>query len=74
MLLQDYVAATLQAYFWRCGVAATNLKRYPSYSQPQLVAEQCTLRRFVPLPAGSDWQQYQQWQPDVCPGSDEPCY
>lgn len=38
--LQDYVAATLQAYFRRCGVAATSLKRYPSYSQPELVAEQ----------------------------------
>lgn len=39
-LLQDYVAATLQAYLRRCGVASSSLKRYPSYSQPQLVANQ----------------------------------
>lgn len=72
---QDYVAATLQAYFRRCGVAATGLKRYPSYSQPELVAEQWTLRRTAPLPEGYDWQRYREWAPDSCPGNDEEaCY
>ncbi|KAL4429832.1 hypothetical protein ABPG77_010949 [Micractinium sp. CCAP 211/92] len=72
---QDYIAATLQAYFRRCGVAATSLKRYPSYSQPELVAEQWTLRRTQPLPDGYDWQQYREWAPDSCPGNDEDaCY
>lgn len=72
---QDYVAGTLQAYFRRCGVTAGGLKRYPSYSQPELLAEQWTLRRVVPLPEGYDWQQYSEWRPDACPGSDEEaCY
>ena len=34
------MAAALQAYLARCGVASSSLKRYPSYSQPQLVANQ----------------------------------
>lgn len=43
--MQDFVAATLQAWFRRCGVASSSLKRYASYSQPELVANQWTLRR-----------------------------
>lgn len=39
------MAAALQAYLRRCGVASSSLKRYASYSQPQLVANQWTLRR-----------------------------
>ncbi|KAL4855087.1 SART-1 family protein DOT2 [Chlorella vulgaris] len=71
---QDYVAGTLQAYFRRCGVAAGALKRYPSYSEEDLVAEQWTLRRVEPLPPGHDWQEYKEWQPDFCPLADDACY
>jgi hypothetical protein len=72
--VQDYVAGTLQAYFRRCGVAAGALKRYPSYSEEDLVAEQWTLRRVEPLPPGHDWQEYKEWQPDFCPLADDACY
>lgn len=71
---QDYAAATLQAFFRCCGVASTTLKRYPSYSQPQLVASQWTLRRLAPLPDGYDWQDYKPWAPDSCPLADDACY
>lgn len=68
------MASALQAYFRRRGVAAAALKRYPSYSQPELVAEQWTLRRVAPLPPGYDWQAYADWQPDFCPAAEEACY
>jgi hypothetical protein len=38
------------------------------------VAEQWTLRRVAPLPAGYDWQAYADWQPDFCPTAEEACY
>ncbi|PSC68555.1 hypothetical protein C2E20_7912 [Micractinium conductrix] len=64
---QDYVASTLQAWFRRCGVVAGTLKRYPSYSQPDLIAEQWTLRRVAPLPEGHDWQRYRDPPPPSRP-------
>ena len=42
------MAATLQAYLARCGVASSSLKRYPSYSQPQLVANQVGMAGACP--------------------------
>ncbi|KAI7842251.1 hypothetical protein COHA_003892 [Chlorella ohadii] len=71
---RDFVAATLQAWLRRCGVASTSLKRYASYSEPELVANQWTLRRVAPLPEGYEWQKYQEWAPDFCPLADEACY
>ncbi|PRW60604.1 hypothetical protein C2E21_1285 [Chlorella sorokiniana] len=71
---QDFVAATLQAWLRRCGVASTSLKRYASYSEQELVANQWTLRRITPLPDGYDWRQYHDWAPDFCPLADEACY
>lgn len=45
---QDFLFLTLSAYLERCGVAASTLRRFPSLTDPSLVAEQFTAARLVP--------------------------
>jgi hypothetical protein len=81
--LQDFVAATIQAYLAGCGVSAGSFRKYPAATFPSaagggkgrqtvLVAEQWTLRRGRPLTA-AELQEQQEAQErgefvfDLCP-------
>ncbi len=41
---QDFVYQVLRAYLARCGVSCSTFRRFPSMNQPQLVAEQFTIK------------------------------
>ncbi|KAI8475650.1 MAG: hypothetical protein J3K34DRAFT_517268 [Monoraphidium minutum] len=67
----DLFAAAVEAFLRRCGVEAEGFKRYPSYSEPGMVALQWTLRRAVPLTAEeAAVLEPAPFELDLCPGGD----
>lgn len=81
-LMQDFLSLTLFAYLESCGVRAFNMRRFPSFNRPELIAEQYTVQWQQRQPAGeltAEQEQLLQNLPsfalDLCP-DDEPtgCY
>ncbi|KIY91516.1 hypothetical protein MNEG_16448 [Monoraphidium neglectum] len=72
----DLFAAAVEAYLLRCGVETEGFKRYPSYSEPGMIALQWTLRRKAPLtPDEAAAPEPAPFQLDVCPGGEPTgCY
>ncbi len=76
--MQDFIPATLMAYLASCGVDTEAFRRYPSYSNPDFVALQCTLRRRPSKqlsPEDMEATDYAPFVLDLCSNRDDTgCY
>lgn len=72
---QDFLPATITAFLEQCGVTTQRWQQSAAYFQPELVSEQCTLRRIKDLPNSAPDHQPAGFQFDLCPsGSITSCY
>jgi len=73
---QDFVGSAVEAYLEQCGVALSGFRRVRSLSNPQLEAEQATLRRVRELPAEArEALSAEPFKLDLCPdGQETGCY
>ena len=74
---QDFLPATITAFLEQCGVTTQRWQQSAAYFQPELVSEQCTLRRKRKgdLPVSAPGRQPASFQLDLCPsGSVTSCY
>jgi hypothetical protein len=67
----------VEAYLEQCGVQLSGFRRVHSLSNPQLEAEQATLRRVRALPEGDTFENLSAapFKLDLCPdGQETGCY